>query len=70
MKVIINSCLISNRVEDFQVLLAPESRVLVTAQNMEDAYGLIKELEKFNIPYKVMGRLLEIKCNSISAYRH
>ncbi len=68
MKVIINSCLISDKVEDFQVLLTSKPRVLVTTQDMGDAYNFAKKLEKFNIPYTVVGKIFDIKCNSISAY--
>lgn len=69
MKVIINSCLISDKVKDFQVSLVSKPAILVTIQDMNDAYSFAKELEKFNIPYTVIGKVFDIKCDSISAYK-
>lgn len=71
MKVIINSCLISDKVEDFQVSLISEPKVTITILDSKDAYNFAKELKRFNIPCTVVAsRIFEIKCNSISAYKH
>lgn len=68
MKIIINSCLIFNKIEDIQAVLTPKPMALATVQDMADAYEFAKELKKFNIPYTVIGKVFDIKCDSISAY--
>lgn len=65
MKVIINSCLLTELLKNFQTSL-DNMRVIGETYSVED---MNEEFSKFNIkPDDIIGKTIIFKCQSISAY--
>ena len=65
MKVIINSCLLTELLKNFQTSL-DNMRVIGETYSVED---MNEEFAKFNIrPDDIIGKTIIFKCQSISAY--
>ena len=65
MKVIINSCLLTELLKNFQTSL-DNIRVIGETYSVED---MNEEFSKFNIkPDDIIGKTIIFKCQSISAY--
>lgn len=65
MKVIINSCLLTELLKNFQTSL-DNMRVIGETYSVEDMNELVEE---FNIkPDDIIGKTIIFKCQSISAY--
>ncbi len=68
MKVIINSCLLTELLKNFQTSL-DNMRVIGETYSEEDMEKLIQEFVRFNIkPDNIIGKTVIFKCQSISAY--
>lgn len=68
MKVIINSCLLTELLKNFQTSL-DNMRVIGETYSVEDMNELVEEFAKFNIkPDDIIGKIIIFKCQSISAY--
>lgn len=68
MKVIINSCLLTELLKNFQTSL-DNMRVIGETYSVEDMNELVEEFSKFNIkPNDIIGKTIIFKCQSISAY--
>lgn len=68
MKVIINSCLLTELLKNFQTSL-DNMRVIGETYSVEDMNELVEEFAKFNIkPDDIIGKTIIFKCQSISAY--
>lgn len=68
MKVIINSCLLTELLKNFQTSL-DNMRVIGETYSVEDMNELVEEFSKFNIkPDDIIGKIIIFKCQSISAY--
>lgn len=68
MKVIINSCLLTELLKNFQTSL-DNMRVIGETYSVEDMNELVEEFSKFNIkPDGIIGKTIIFKCQSISAY--
>lgn len=66
MKVIINSCLLTELLKNFQTSL-DNMRVIGETYSVEDMNELVEEFAKFNIKPDI-GKTIIFKCQSISAY--
>lgn len=68
MKVIINSCLLTELLKNFQTSL-DNMRVIGETYSVEDMNELVEEFSKFNIkPDDIISKTIIFKCQSISAY--
>ena len=68
MKVIINSCLLTELLKNFQTSL-DNMRVIGETYSVEEMEKLMLEFAKFNIkPSDVLGKTVIFECKSISAY--
>lgn len=68
MRVIINSCLVTELLKNFQTSLDNMS-VIGETYSEEDMEKLIQEFVRFNIkPDNIIGKTVIFKCQSISAY--
>lgn len=68
MKVIINSCLLTELLKNFQTSL-DNMRVIGETHSVEEMEKLMLEFAKFNIkPSDVLGKTVIFECKSISAY--
>ena len=66
MKVIINSCLLTELLKNFQTSL---DNMRVIGETYSVMNELVEEFAKFNIkPDDIIGKTIIFKCQSISAY--
>lgn len=68
MRVIINGCLLTELLKNFQTSLDNKS-VIGETYSVEDMNKLVEEFAKFSIkPGDIFGKTIIFKCQSISAY--
>lgn len=68
MRVIINSCLVTELFANFQTSIGRKS-IIGETHSVEEMEKLMLEFAKFNIkPSDVLGKTVIFECKSISAY--